>query len=478
MTRLQKTLWTLLIVATSVLLAQLMQPHFNDTSVAMIYVLAVVATAFLLGFWPAVATCLLGVVLYDFVNLPPYFTFSSNVIDYMFTLITMLVTAVAISNLATSQRRQLRESEERVARTSALFELSEQLARDLTDEDILAVTCGHLARAFPVRVQTGQTGLGKTATARHGLSLARDDRGTITIVLSVNEHARRETWLTLSPLQDWLPTNEEEAHLRAMARIAEQALARAALRENVQDSRAQAQQESLRSSILGAVSHDLRTPLASIIGASSTLLESGGELVDDSRRELRQVIYDEAIHMQRMVENLLDLARIRSGDIRAGMTWQALEEIVGGTLASIRRRNLNRDFVIDVPPDLPLILCDGVLIERVLTNLLDNAAKHAPPPAQIALRARLEQAQLVVEVCDGGPGIPPALRERVFEPFFRAGGKPGSGLGLAICRGIVEAHEGSIVIDGQDAGGCRVTLRLPVPADRPTLERDLYLGGR
>ncbi|MFP5441641.1 MAG: sensor histidine kinase, partial [Gammaproteobacteria bacterium] len=199
---------------------------------------------------------------------------------------------------------------------------------------------------------------------------------------------------------------------------------------------------------------------------------------DDARARLLGVVYHEAVQMHRMVENLLDLARLRSGDAGGERSWQAIEEIVGSSLEAVRRRPVDRVFAVDVPADLPLLRCDGVLIERVLVNLLENAIKYSPAGSRIALQAGVDDREIVIAVSDQGPGVPADLRDKVFEPFFRAGDNAGSGLGLTICRGIVEAHGGSVQLGTAAGGGARVVVRLPLPAEPPELASEPEPGER
>lgn len=242
------------------------------------------------------------------------------------------------------------------------------------------------------------------------------------------------------------------------------------LRERATESELRAQRETLRSSILGAVSHDLKTPLATIIGASSTLLEEGEEFTADTRHRLRTLIVEESAHMLRMVENLLDMAHLSSGAIKPAFDWQAIEEIIGSALVSLRRRIHNHELQVGVPADLPLIRCDSVLMERVVINLVENAAKYSPAGSAIRIEVAASPGHLLLRVQDQGPGIPETLREQVFEPFFQSSpSNAGGGLGLSICRGIVQAQGGTIRIDAAAGGGTVVTVALPIPADTPSL---------
>jgi two-component system sensor histidine kinase KdpD len=431
----QRILLTALVVLAALVIAhRLDQAQFGRSNVVMVYMLAVVIVAAVLGLWPSILTAALGMPLFHIFDVPPYFSLNERELEHTFSLGVMLVTAFTVSSLAGRLRMQARESETRAVQSAALYALAAELAGDQDRGDVMRVTSLHVARAFDVQVDA--------------------------------ERAMSEG---LSYMARCVPDSAGDKHLQAMLRLAAQALERADLRERVRMSELRVQQESLRSSILGAVSHDLRTPLASIIGASSSLIDNGATFAPEARERLGAVIYEEALQMKRLVENLLDFARLRSGGVDANNEWQAIEEIVGSALAAIRRRTRDHRLVVAVPPDLPLVRCNAVLIERVLTNLVENAVKFSPRGASITLRAQVAGGALCVSVTDEGAGVDASLRERIFEPFFRSGGKEGAGLGLAICQGIVDAHGGSIRVDAADSGGACFTFCLPLDSDAPLL---------
>jgi two-component system sensor histidine kinase KdpD len=232
--------------------------------------------------------------------------------------------------------------------------------------------------------------------------------------------------------------------------------------------------EQLRNSLLSAISHDLRTPLAAIVGASSTLVREDHKLNDNARHELSQAIYDEAIRMSGLANNLLDMARLQAGAIVLNRLWQPLEEVVGGALAGLNSRLDNHPVSIKLPKDLPLVEIDALLIERVLVNLLENAVKYTPLATPIEISAATKQNELIVTVSDEGHGIPTGEEKRIFEKFHRVvseGNQGGAGLGLAICRSIVEAHAGRIWVDNSDSGGAAFHFTLPL-TEPPLIENE------
>lgn len=232
--------------------------------------------------------------------------------------------------------------------------------------------------------------------------------------------------------------------------------------------------ERLRNSVLSALSHDLRTPLASLVGASSSLLSPELALCAEARNELATLIYDESRRMQALVENLLEMARLESGPVSLQQDWQALEEIVGAVLAVWRTRLAPRELRVQLPDNLPLLRFDPRLIERVLVNLLENIGKYTPAHSRVAITADVSPDAVALIIEDDGPGFSESP-DLLFRKFYRgdsAGSTVGAGLGLAICRSIMEAHAGSIRAEIADNGGARFILRLPRPAEAPQMQAE------
>jgi two-component system sensor histidine kinase KdpD len=261
---------------------------------------------------------------------------------------------------------------------------------------------------------------------------------------------------------------EQRLLLEAFARQAALALQRARLAEQADAAARRAYHEEMRSSLLSAVSHDLRTPLAVITGAASTLREGGRASAVEG--ELLDTICEEADRLERLVRNLLDMTRLQSGALEVRREWIPLEEIVGSALTRSGEQLAGRPVRTDLPADLPLVSADAVLLEQVLVNLLENAAKHTPARSPVEIAARAQEGAIAIDVADRGPGIPSGAEARIFEKFFRGnrGGAPGSGLGLAICRGIVDAHGGVLVAENRPGGGALFRITLPL-VGRPPL---------
>lgn len=483
MTRFKNYLIVVPILLGAAAFTRLVQPYFDATNIVMVYMLAVVVVAFFLSLGPAIVTCLLSVVLFDYLNLPPYMQFSRSPSEYLFTLLVMFVTAATISTLASRLRQQAIESEDKEARTLALYELSEELAAQQSNDEIINITVKHITRSFRAEVdviypekhtQINHWPFEKTSKsdAFAGKILQHETDKKIYVCLPL--HISQELYALILVTTDKyrLATPHKTTHLQAMLRQASLAMERNNLRQQIQQSELRVQNELLRNNILNAISHDLRTPLASIIGASSSLLNEGDSFSEASRLQLRTVIYEESLQMQGMVENLLDMAKLQSG-VRLSQEWQAIEEIVGSAMVILRRRIKQHHLKVNVPDDLPLLRCDSVLMERVIINLVENAAKYSPELSTITITAYQNNNAILLKVIDQGRGIPEMLKERIFEPFYQVSpATAGFGLGLTICRSIVEVHGGKIMIDSHADGGTTISISLPISEDTPVLEQE------
>jgi len=285
-------------------------------------------------------------------------------------------------------------------------------------------------------------------------------RGTVGVLAVRPDHPN----LLLSP---------EQMHLlETFASQIGLAIERALLAKETQQAHVEAETERMRNAILSSVSHDLRTPLATITGAASSLLEGQETLGPASRHELIRGIYDEAHRLDRQVKNLLDMTRLEAGAVRLQKEWHPLEEVVGAALTRLEGQLQGHLVRTRFPPGLPLVRIDGVLIEQTLINLLENALKYTPPGSPIDLSASEVDKTILFEIADRGPGLPKGEEQRIFDKFYRAGParESGVGLGLTICRGIIEAHEGRIWAENRPGGGAVFRFTLPLEGDSPGIE--------
>jgi two-component system sensor histidine kinase KdpD len=265
---------------------------------------------------------------------------------------------------------------------------------------------------------------------------------------------------------------EQRALLDVFAGQIASALERSRLAEQAQRANLEMEAERLRSSLLSSVSHDLRTPLSVITGAASALLQSEPEIAAEARRDLAETIHEEALRLNRLVRNLLEMTRLASGAVKIAKEWQPIEGVIGASLGRLEEQLRGRKVDVRVPSDLTPVPIDDLLIEQVFINLLENAAKYTPNGTPIDISAHRDRDTVVVEIADRGPGIPGDLVDRIFEKFYRlpresAGG--GAGLGLAICRAIVEAHGGRIWAENRDGGGAIFRFTLPIDGPPPEL---------
>jgi two-component system, OmpR family, sensor histidine kinase KdpD len=479
-------LWSATVVLACSFLCWAMHGRFDRSNLIMVYLLGVAFVASRYGRGPSAATALLSVAAFDFFFVPPYLTFAVADTQYLITFGVMLLVSVLISTLAARVRAQADAARGREQRTQVLYAMSRDLAAARTVEEVARVAGRHVADVFD-----GETSLlvpapggglvpaspsapagdareravaqwafdhGKTAglgtdTLPGASSVWVPFRGT-QAVLGV---------LGLRPDPALLPLRPDQVDLlEALTRQAASGLERARLADEAQQARVAVEAERLRSTLLSSVSHDLRTPLATITGAASSLLQDGS-LGVEGRRDLEAAIYEEAVRLNRLVTNLLDMTRLESGSLQLNRDWHSLEELVGSALARLEPTLRGRTVRVRVPEDLPLVPVDGVLVEQALVNLLENAAKYTDPPGAIEVSARAEAGSMAVEVADEGPGLPPGAEERVFEKFYRAESSPrGFGLGLPICRAIVTAHGGEIQAARRDPRGTCFRFTLPL----------------
>lgn len=484
-------------LATAV--ATLMFPRFNLVDLVMVYLLGIVFTASRASRGPTFLATLLSVAAFDFFFIPPVHTFTVDNVQYVVTFAVMFVVAFVISRLTSRVREQAEAVRQRERRTAALYHLSRELAREEGAERLSGIAVRHLSEVFSCRavvlVPDDRGNLAVPTTGWHTYALDPRERGVAQWTFDHRQRAGMGTdtlpgakalYLPLVAAAKTIgvvgilpgttaePFAPDRIHaLESFVNPIAMALERAFLAEEARRALIKIETETLRNTLLSSVSHDLRTPLAAITGAGTTLLQNENSLDAEGRGELLRTIVEETTHLNRIIRNVLDMTRLESGTIQANREWQSLEELVGAVSHRMSGQFHDHPLDIRMPPDLPLIFCDGLLIEQVLRNLLENAVRHTPAGTTITLSASAEAKEVVVTVADRGPGIPPEERERIFEKFVRgrhAGG--GAGLGLAICRAIVAAHGGQIRVENQPTGGAAFTFNLPIGQAPPLIERE------
>lgn len=462
----------------------------STTDVAMLFLLAVVVVGARARQRPALVASALAIAAFDFCFVPPFYTFAVGDLRYLLTFGMMLGIAIVMARLTGRIREQIEHARARERRTAAAYALSRDIAASRDADEILAAMARHIREAFASSVTTilpdasgvfpeadgvarwvferrQMAGLGtQTLPATPALYLPLEASGGALGVVRVEPRDPRDA---RDPVRRQL--------LEAFVGQGAVALARAQLAERHQQSEIDVKTERLRTSLLSSLSHDLRTPLASIEGAASTLL--GAEPPPEERRTLANSIVRESRRMSRLVANLLDMVRLEAGALHVNKEWQPVEEVVGVALVLLEERLEGHPVATHVPADLPLVPIDGLLIEQVLINLIENAVKYAPEQTPIEIDATAVSDAVIVGVSDRGPGIPPGEEARIFEKFHRAtddDSAGGVGLGLTICQGIVAAHGGRMWAENREGGGAVFRFTLPIEGSPPQLPHESPLS--
>lgn len=460
-------------------------------NISLVFLAAVLLVAVRSSLGPALACAALSFLAYDFLFIPPNFSFSIQREEDVLTLVFFLLMAALTGNLAARQRRQLQALRETQAQTSQLLDLSRRLTVATDRQAVFNAAGQHLGgwRDLQVcllqRTADGQLQVasgehqGFSATERaaadwawqHGQAAGH---GSDTLPegrwwwwpLAVDEQPL--ALLGVRPRSGQPLSDPRRRLLIALGQPLAQALARARLAEQLEAARLHGETEQLRSALLASVSHDLRTPLTAMRGSIDSLLALGEAIPLDDRRELLEGTRDEAERLDRYIQNLLDMTRLGHGGLKLARDWVAPADIVGSALNRLRVVLAPLRVHTDVPVDLPLLFVHAALIEQALVNVLENAARFSPANGRLELRVAVQDERLCLTVSDQGPGIPVGDREKIFDMFYTAArgdrGGQGTGLGLAICQGMIGAHGGQILVgEGIDGQGTGITLCLPLP---------------
>lgn len=458
------------------------------TNIVMLFLLVVVVVALRHGRAPAVLAALLGVALFDFFFVPPRLSLAVSDVQYLVTFGVMLVVALVIGHLTAGLRAQAQAAGERERRVRGLYQMSRELSAALLPEQVAEIGARFLRGEFGARsalltmADDGTLVLQAGADAELDLGVAQwsfdkgepAGRGTNTLpasaclVLPLDAPMRRRGVLAVQLAQSTSLAPEQRQLLDTCASLLAISLERIHYVQVAQQSTVHMESERLRNSLLAAISHDLRTPLAAMVGLADTLTLTQPPLAPQ-QTEVAQAIRSSALRMNAQVNNLLDMARLEVAEVQLNGAWLPLEEVVGSAIATCSGSLAGRAVATHLAGDLPLMHLDAALMERVFVNLLENAVKYTPDGTPLELRATLDGAEVVITLDDHGPGLPPGREEAVFEKFERGtreSATPGVGLGLGICRAIVQAHggriEGASRMDGDRACGARFTIRLPV----------------
>jgi len=475
-------------------------PGFDAANLVMIYLLGVVVVALFYGRWPSVLATVINVISFDLFFIAPRGTLAVSDVQYVLTFGVMLAVGLLIGNLTAGVRYQARIARYREQRTRHLYEMSKALAVGRTPLEIVQTSQQFIRSTFhahgllllpdaqgrlaPLTPATGMTPWDE-AIARWSFDKGLPaGAGTDTLpgvpyqILPLRSAGRTQGLAIVEPSNlRQLMIPEQQRLLETFTLLVASALERLALTASEEQARLASARESIRNSLLAALSHDLRTPLTVLFGQSEILtldLAAEGSPHAPQASEIRQHV----LNTSRLVNNLLDMARIQSGGFNLNKEWLTLEEVVGSALKTLEPGLGGRHIALSLPEPLALIHIDGPLFERVLINLLENAVKYAGVNASIGIDARVSERQLRLEVWDDGPGIPPGKERAIFDKFARGNKEsaiPGVGLGLAICQAIVEVHGGTITARNRPEGGACfcVTLPLESPPELTELPEDL-----
>lgn len=469
-------------------------------NIGLVFLMAVLASALTAGLWPALFASVVGSLVFNFFLIPPFYTFTIADPESVVALALFFAVAVIASNLTARVQRQSLAARQRARTTEDLYLFSKKLAGTGTLDDVLWATAYQIASMLKVRVvlllpENGTIAVkagyppddtfdeADVAAARWAWENDRAaGRGADTLPGAKRLYLPLKTGRTPvgvvgldSDKPGPLLTPDQRRLLDALTDQAAVAIERIQLVDDVERAKLAAEADRLRSALLTSISHDLKTPLAAILGAAGMLREPPEGLAKDDEAELLGTVVDESERLNRFIANLLDMTRIESGAIAPNSALNFVGDIVGTAMQRSQKIAAGHTLVADLPAELPMINVDPVLFEQVLFNLIDNAAKYAPEGTAIALKGWADGSSVLLQVMDEGPGIPADDLERVFDSFYRVRKgdqvRAGTGLGLSICRGFVEAMGGTITAaNRQDRPGAVFTIRMPVPKEAPDMD--------
>jgi two-component system sensor histidine kinase KdpD len=483
-------------------LAGLLFPFLTFTNLVMTYLLAVVIISATLGRGPSVFASFLSVAAFAFFFVPEYWSFSPASAESVVTLAVMLLVSMLIGGLGARVRHQAQAVRQQERETAALYEMNQNLTGLSSLDELLEVAVAQIGKIFGGQAAILMPASQGILRVKAGAPLPPEDEKEWAVARWVYRygHAAGCGTETLHEVKGlYLPLRTSQAvigvlrletaqfgeglayeRLRLLETLGGQvalAIERENLSRQAEQARFEVEAERLRNILLSSVSHDLRTPLTVIAGSASTLLEGEEGLDAQTKRELTQSIFEEAKRLDRLVHNLLEMSRLESGEVALHKDWQVLEEVLGCALGQLETQLKGRPVEIHLPPDLPLVRMDALLMERVFVNLLENAIKYTPPQSPVEIVASRQAQDLLIEVADRGPGLPEGEEDKVFEKFYQAapGGGRGGGLGLAICRSIVEAHGGGIGAANRPGGGAIFRVSIPL-TETLSLDQSLVEG--
>jgi two-component system, OmpR family, sensor histidine kinase KdpD len=472
----------MVVVATGI--SYLIEPVIAPSNLSLVYLTAVLFSALRYGLWPSITAAMLGVQVWNYLFLPPKYSMAIDNPQDVLALLLFLIVSLVVSNLASLRLRQSEAIAARAKATTQLYLFSQKIADAGPLDDLLPIvtrTIGSMLNCEALlllpadgglRLSAGHPQMRELDAVEISLAQAAGDGAPVSLagrLLFMPLRSQRGVigvlGVDLSHSQSLLP--DEERLLSILVDQTAVAIERTQLAETIDQARLEAETERLRSAMLTSISHDLRTPLTTIMAAHS-MLRSLGESGDPAiRQELFERAEDEAKRLDRFIGNLIDMTQLESGKMKVKLGPIEVGEAVESALARADHLVVRHTVTVDLPPDLPMVTADFMLLEQVLFNLVDNAVKYAPQDATVNISANIDGDSVVIGVADEGGGIPPDATEMIFDKFarvkFEDRQRPGTGLGLAICRGFLQAMGGTIIAGNrQDRSGALFVIRLAI----------------
>lgn len=469
-------LWSVLGTVTGSLLLSPLRNLVELSNIALLYVLSIVVVAVTYGRGPAVLGALLSSLCYAYFFVPPHFSLAITEAQNLLAAVIMLIVALLVSHLASRLKQHADYAHQKSVESTKLYELSQALAGAMTPASVITLASQFFAESLQARqVRVFLPNEFDTATdpinpallaqciERRQLLSRPLGSGSFYAVMPLTAASGVQGVLGLELEAYALSSTEAVETIETVASVVAVAMERSFFAAKARETEIKHAAESLRSSILSALSHDLRTPLTALVGMAETV--ALGKAPAERQKSMLEAIRNQALSISQQMTNLLDMAKLSAGKFELNTDWQPIEEVIGASLPQVKSHWPGRDIRVALEPNLPPLNIDAVLIERVLWNLIENAIKYSPDASPIDIAVKRGEEHIDIDVCDRGPGIDPDRQEQLFELFQRGkaeSGVPGVGLGLSIARTIVEAHGGKISVSNRDAGGCCFRIQLPV----------------
>lgn len=484
----QDYIQSVMVLVIATLIGELLRPFVVPSNIVMLYLLAVVITSARWGYGPSILTSFLSVFVFNFFFVPHEYTFLVTDAQDVLTFIGLFIVGVIIADLTHRVQQQMITAQQREAQTAQLYALSRDLVATINEDMILQAILKHVRETFEaeaaillyggtelqlkvqspdfvvddIKFELAQWSFKRNVHAGYGTQY-RPDSDVTCIPLSTSHE---KVGVLLMRLKHQSATQTGYRHLLdAFANQSALAIEAAHLAVDVQQNQLLREREQMQTILLNSISHDLRTPLVSIAGVLSTLRDKSLSISQTAKNDMVEGAWQEVQRLNRIVSNLLDITRLQSGSMTLKRDLFHVQELIANARLQLGERLKQRDLIIDVPSDLPLVEIDLTLMVQVIVNLLDNAIKYSDQNTSIEIHSCNNDSIIVIDICDTGEGIPEEELSSIFQKFYRTqrdGGVAGTGLGLSICDGIVTMHNGKISAHNRPGGGSRFHIELPV----------------